>query len=32
MARIVVLGAGIGGVPKAFEMKKNISNEQQVTE
>jgi sulfide:quinone oxidoreductase len=31
MARIVVLGAGIGGVPMAFEMKENISNDHQVT-
>jgi sulfide:quinone oxidoreductase len=30
-ARIVVLGAGIGGVPMAFEMKENISDDHQVT-
>ena len=31
MARIVILGAGIGGVPMAFEMKENISDDHQVT-
>ncbi|RLA21959.1 MAG: NAD(P)/FAD-dependent oxidoreductase, partial [Gammaproteobacteria bacterium] len=30
MARIVVLGAGIGGVPMAFEMKENARPEDEV--
>lgn len=31
MARIVVLGAGIGGVPMAYEMKELVNNEHTVT-
>jgi sulfide:quinone oxidoreductase len=31
MARIVVLGAGIGGVPMAFEMKETVGKEHQIT-
>ena len=31
MARIVILGAGIGGVPMAFEMKEMVKNNHQVT-
>lgn len=31
MARIVVLGAGIGGVPMAFELKEVVKNKHQVT-
>lgn len=30
MARIVVLGAGIGGVPMAYEMKESVGNEHEV--
>lgn len=30
MARIVVLGAGIGGVPMAYEMKESVSKEHEV--
>jgi sulfide:quinone oxidoreductase len=30
MARIVVLGAGIGGVPMAFELKETVSKEHEV--
>lgn len=30
MARIVVLGAGIGGVPMAFEMRENVGKEHEV--
>jgi sulfide:quinone oxidoreductase len=31
MARIVILGAGIGGVPMAYEMKETVGNQHQVT-
>ncbi len=31
MARIIVLGAGIGGVPMAYEMKETVGNAHQVT-
>jgi sulfide:quinone oxidoreductase len=31
MARIVILGAGIGGVPMAYEMKEMVGNKHQVT-
>jgi len=31
MARIVVLGAGIGGVPMAYEMKEMVGSEHEVT-
>lgn len=31
MARIVILGAGIGGVPMAYEMKEIVGNQHQVT-
>lgn len=30
MARIIVLGAGIGGVPMAFEMRENVGKEHEV--
>jgi len=30
MARIVVLGAGIGGVPMAYEMKESVNNDHEV--
>ena len=31
MARIVILGAGIGGVPMAFEMKEMVGKKHDVT-
>ena len=31
MSRIVILGAGIGGVPMAYEMKEMVGNEHEVT-
>jgi sulfide:quinone oxidoreductase len=31
MARIVILGAGIGGVPMAYEMKETVGTQHQVT-
>jgi NADH dehydrogenase FAD-containing subunit len=30
MAKIVILGAGIGGVPMAYEMKEMVNNDHEV--
>lgn len=30
MARIVIIGAGIGGVPMAYELKEAISNDHEI--